>query len=373
VEANGTATEPFVVSTAAGQSELQKYVKVYRSIIDPKNVKDIFGTRIGKRFIVVQVTVTNRNKQYQLLIHDISMDVSTPGGSHREEGSVELHLLRGIAEVGQYSDLRNRVLRSIRGAGTVAAGLIGVTDFGSSFAPSVALWNGPLVSAYSDIWPDLTINQMNRLYDSAYASNTIVPKQQAKVMAVFVPQSILLDKKERDSFWKEPKTVSDSLLRHKFLLDGNFIENVEDLEPTLTNPSIDAAEMKNFQNDKPEVKGSISGKCLLGTDIKLLNADLPGVTIRIDGTPTDQKLDFIINADHPVAPGKVLKIGVSKKGQDGVKETDLAVTYSPAAPTLTKVDPPTLTQGDQDKAVTLNGTNFLPGAQVLLLRRMASQ
>jgi hypothetical protein len=120
--------------------------------------------------------------------------------------------------------------------------------------------------------------------------------------------------------------------------------------------------MKNFQKDKPEVKGSISGKYLSGTDIKLINSDLSGVTVRVDGTPTDSKLDFVINASSPVAPGKVLKLGVSKKGQDGVKETDLAITYAAATPTLTKLDPATLTQGDQDKVVTLTGTNFLPGS-----------
>ncbi len=371
---NGTTTEPYVISTPpVGLSDLQRLVRVYRSVLDPKDVRDIFGTRIAKRFIVVQVTVTNRSKDYQFLIHDISLDATLLAGGltfgsaegpvivHSEEGSVELHLLRGVAEAGQSGDPRNRALRFLRGAGTVAAGLIGVTDFGSSYAPSVAMWNGPLVSAFTEVWPDMTVNQLNRLNDSAYTSNTIVPKQQAKVMAVFVPQSIFLKKDQRTHFWREPSDFAAEMLRARWYVDGAFIQEVQDLAPTLTTVTVDDSAMKNFQNDKPEVKGSIAGKYLSGTDIKLLNSDLPGVSIRVDGTPTDSQLNFVINSDAPVAPGKVLKFGVSKKGQDTVKETDLAITYSAAAPTLTKVDPPTAMQGDQDKVLTLTGTNFFRG------------
>jgi len=210
---------------------------------------------------------------------------------------------------------------------------------------------------------------MNRLNDSAYSANAIVAKQQSKVMAVFLPQAIFLKPDQMKQFWKDPTSLPlEADLRNMGIyVDGNFITNVEDLEPLLTTAAIDPSEMKNFQNDKPEVKGSISGKYLLGTDVKLLNSDLAGVTIRVDGTPTDQKLDFIVNSNLPVAPGKVLKFGVSKKGQDTVKETDVAIQYSPAAPTLTKVDPASLTQGDQDKVLTLTGTNFLPGSTQVLI------
>jgi IPT/TIG domain len=375
VEAGGKQTEPYVASAAAGESDLQKYVRVYRSIIDPKDVADIFGRRIAKRFVVLQVTVTNRNKQYQLLIHDISLDlrrmplkVLTKFGKHKEASSIELSLLRGVAERGQTDDPRNRILRVLRGTGTVAAGLIGVTDFGSSFAPSVAVWNGPVVSAFGEIFPDSTINQMNRLSDSAYSANSIVPRQQSKVVAVFLPQGMFLTPKEMKQFYNDPTSLPEEVDFRGVgvLVDGNFITNVEDLAPALTTATIDPDEMKKFQNDKPEVKGSISGNYLSGTDVKLLNSDLPGVKIRLDGTPTDQKIDFVVNSDSPVAPGKSLKIGISKKGQDTVKETDLAIQYASAAPTLTKITPNTVKQGDKDTVLTLTGTNFLPGANQVL-------
>lgn len=55
------------------EPEESKDVHVFRSIIDPKNVSDIFGKRIAKRFVAIQVTVTNRSKDFNFLIHDISL------------------------------------------------------------------------------------------------------------------------------------------------------------------------------------------------------------------------------------------------------------------------------------------------------------
>lgn len=365
-----------VTTLAFSQSipiDQSQYVKVYRSIIDPKNIADIFGRRIAKRFVVLQVTITNKNADYQYLIHDLSLDLGCiiKGGKGYEASSADLSLLRGVAEKGQSDDRRNFVLRGLRGAGTVAAGLIGVSQFGKSYAPSVAVWNGPVVAAFSDIFPDYTINQMNRLNDSAYSANSIVPKQQAKVVAIFLPLSIFLNHQQAKKFWKDPTLLWSEdpgmdLRKLEVIVDGNFITNVEDLPPSLTTAVIDPDQMRKFQSDKPEVKGTISGNYLSGTDVKLLGTDLPHVSIRLDGSPTDKKLDFVVNSDLPIPPGKFLKIGVSKKGQDTVKETDVAIQYSAAAPTLTKVDPGALKQGDTDKVLKLAGTNFLPGATQVL-------
>jgi hypothetical protein len=351
-----------------------KYVKVYRSIIDPKDVADIFGRRIAKRFLVVQVTVTNRNKDYQFLIHDLSLDLSKISGlglgdGHYELSSDDLSLLRGVAEKGQSDDRRNFVLRTLRGAGTVAAGLIGVTHFGKSYAPAVAVWNGPVVAAFTDVFPDYTINQMNRLNDSAYSANSIVAKQQSKVVAIFVPQAIFLSRAQQKKFWSEPTSLWSEvdLRKIKIYVDGNFITNVEDIPPSLNAAVVAPNEMKAFQNAHPEVKGSISGNYLSGTDLKLLNTDLNGVSIRLDGTPSDNRVDFVVSSELPLPPGKVLKIGVTKKGQETPREIDLAVQYSAAPPALTTVEPDTITQGDADKVLTLTGSNFLPGATQVVI------
>src|SRR6185503_1122864 len=69
---------------------------------------------------------------------------------------------------------------------------------------AVAVFNGPVINAYSELYPDYTINQMNRLSDSAYKSNTLIPKQQSKVLVAFIPQGAFLTKKQRAQFWEDP-------------------------------------------------------------------------------------------------------------------------------------------------------------------------
>ncbi len=273
VSVGGNSSDPYVLtraspSQASGKPNQKKFIKVYRSLLDPKVVSDIFGRRIAQRFVVLQVTIANKNDDYQYLIHDLTLDLQAimppppKGGKTYEASSADLSLLRGVAEKGQSMDGRNMTLRILRGAGSVAAGLLGVTTFGSSYAPAVAVFNGPAIGAFADIFPDYTIGQMNRLSDSAYSTNAIVPKQQSKVVAIFLPQAIFLNREQRKEFWNDPTTLwaeechksptsetalgttppasktatdSDSAAPHcmdlrylEVLIDGDFISNVPD-------------------------------------------------------------------------------------------------------------------------------------------------
>jgi hypothetical protein len=87
-------------------------------------------------------------------------------------------------------------LRLFGGIGTAAAGVIGVASFGPSYYESVAVFNGPVISAYMDVFPDYTINQLNRLNDTAYKSNSLIPKEQAKVIVAFIPQAMFVNEKQ---------------------------------------------------------------------------------------------------------------------------------------------------------------------------------
>lgn len=61
--------------------------------------------------------------------------------------SIDLKLLRGVAEKGYAMDPRNLTIRLLKGAGTIAGGIIGVATFGPAYAPSVAAFNGPFITA----------------------------------------------------------------------------------------------------------------------------------------------------------------------------------------------------------------------------------
>ena len=233
-----------------------EYIRIWRTLMAPKNVADAFGRRIAQRYIAMQVTIANRSRDYQWLIQDASIDLKnlldqqkTRQGQCPEDASLfllaasqlpdskvtsaDLTVLRGVGEKGQALDPRNTALRSLTGAGVVAASLIGLANFGVSYSSAVAYFNGPLIGAFKDVFPDYTVEQMNRLNDSAFLANTIVGRQQAKVLVMFIPQPYLLTRKQQKAYYGNPESVYGCAdLR---LLDanvnGNFITSVSATEP----------------------------------------------------------------------------------------------------------------------------------------------
>jgi len=406
--------------TTSIQPSLKQYVRVYRSVMAPKIVADVFGRRIAKNYVAIQVTVTNRNTQYQFLLHDISLDLTSvfpidflnklkqrqaqmsearlsedevnelhqlqknapteadearledledkllPLPSGYELSSDELSLVRGVAEKGQMLDPRNMFLRYLRAVGTVAGGITGVTHFGSSFAPSVAAYNGPFLTAYTDAFPDFTVNQMNRLNDSAYAANKIVAKQHSLILVAFVPQAQFMSNSLRKQFWKDPTSIQKDIDFRLVVVkvDGVFITEVVEQQPSVTSVVIDPDEMKKFGEGKPQVKGSVIGQSLGGSTLKLKNDKPEGLSISVKGTPEDKRIEFTIASDKPVAPGTVLQFEVSKK--EGNQTTSTTVAYQPGVPTLESIDPASVATGIDEKSVKLIGANFLPdGVHVL--------
>src|SRR5215213_6494390 len=416
--------------------QLSDDVKVYVSVIDPGIVKDVFGTRVAQRFVAIQVTIANQNANFQFLIHDVSLDLKEVFGEefankvrldalnacnscvsdcmeltstriqrgdetkqNREArlnacdtgcsqtcrfgrfelSSLELSLIRGVAEKGQGEDTRNKTLRYFRAFGTIAAGLIGVASFGPSYPKSIAIFNGPVISAYSELYPDYTINQMNRLSDTAYKSNSLVPKQQAKVLVAFIPQAIFLTGEQRKKFWKDPTSLypenypvstrgvaqSVDFRKANALVDGSFITEIENLPPLVTGVRIDPAQALEFLKPRPVVEGYITGQYLRGSDIDLVNPP-EGMEITLKGKPDDNRLYFIIKSDRPVPRTTVLNYRVfNNQGTQTISQT---VTYMPPVPTLDKPSTPLEgVKGGADVNITLTGTNIVPEVSRLVM------
>ncbi len=361
------------LATKAGQAQEAQDVKVYVSLMEPRIVSDTFGKRVAQRFVAIQVTIANHNEDYQYLVNDVQLELNnvfTPKSGPRFVDSAELSLLRGVAEKGQGQDTRNRVLRLFRGVGTVAAGLIGVASFGPSYPKSVAVFNGPVISAFSEAFPDYTINQMNRLNDSAYQANTLIPARHSKVMVAFIPQAIFLDKKQKEQFWNEPTSLYPNpdgtcpakscvdFRRVEAWLDGSHITEIVDLPPTASTAVFEVAELQKFQNAKPVVKGYIAGRFLTGTTLSLLNQEPQGLSVTLDGAPTAKRLNFIVQSDKPVAPGSVLNFELANP--HGVQTLARPILYMPALPTVTAISPASGAQKGTVNVV-LAGTNFIPG------------
>jgi hypothetical protein len=435
----------------AGQTrpspQLWNDIKVYVSVIDPKIVSDIFGKRVAQRFVAIQVTISNKNEDFQFLIHDVSLDLkevfgkefadrlarealnacdtcvsdciklNTPKGGAGEEpedqiiarqddcnadcaqtcrfgkfelSSLELSLIRGVAEKGQGEDTRNKTLRYFRAVGTIAAGLIGVASFGPSYPKSVAVFNGPIISAYSELYPDYTINQMNRLSDTAYKSNSLVPKQQAKVLVAFIPQAIFLTSEQRKKFWNDPTSLypenlpapspspspspassmgagppSVDFRKAIALVEGSFITEVQNLPPLVTGVRIDPAQALEFLKSRPVVEGFITGQYLRDTDIDLLSPP-EGMDVVLKGKPDNNRLYFTIRSDRPVPRGTVLNFRVFNN--QGSQTITMSVTFMPPVPTLEEPDTPLEgVQGGGDVEVELTGQNLITDVSKLVI------
>lgn len=340
-------------------------ISISKSVMDPRNVADIFGKRVSRRYIAVQITISNRNPDFQYLIHDVRLgvediylDTSLKPRKDYFPTSEDKTLIRGVAEKGQIYDPSNFILRALRATGNIAASVIGIASVGPAYAPTVAMFNGPVLTSYRDVFPDMTINQMNRLNDSAYAANTLVPKQSSKVLVAFLPYAMIMDSKYAGKFWNDPLSIAQQIdLRNlKSNVDGSFITVVEEARATIRSVEIPADEMAKFGANKPEVKGEILGRFLDNSELFL---DEPGgIKLTVNGSPEENRIRFTLNADGPVAPGTTLHFTVAKNGRQDSRVQD--VTEKVEAPTLTSMDKSDGPKGDTVNVV-LTGTNFFPG------------
>lgn len=214
-------------------------IRVHRLLMAPKNASDDFGHRLGRRYIIYQVTISNDNKDYQYLIHDVTVDLSVlfgaqPGTYLYAASSQDLTLLRGIPEKGQDLDPRNLIYHVLQGIGSVAGAVSGLTSFSDVMGSSVAVFNGPFLQSYVGIAADHTGTQLNRLSDSAYVTNTLVEKQRAKTIAIFIPEATILSRPAQKAYWKDPYVFLQTLNLDQadVCVDGAFITTIA--PPTLT-------------------------------------------------------------------------------------------------------------------------------------------
>jgi putative Ig domain-containing protein len=345
------------------KSFVNEFVKEYVTVLDPKSVSDIFGRRIAKRYVAFQVTISNENKDYQFLIQDVSIDlgevadlesVRIPKGY--TPSSNDLSMLRGVSEKGQVYDWRNFAVRLMRGTGSIATSLAGVTTFGSSYVPSVSVWNGALGPAFRDVLPDLTVTQLHRLNDSAYQANTLVPKQGAKVMVAFVDQAMLMDRDLQKRFYKDPMSIADIMdfRNAKARVRGMLITDVLDLPPLISAVVIGEDQRAHYTDSPATIEGTVVGRNLAGAGIQI---DNKGMEIRLKGTPESTRLTFILTAKEPILPDSVLNFVVVRK--DDVAKQPFPVSYTIPVPTLDTIAPEKLKQGDADKEVKLTGDSFV--------------
>ncbi len=322
----------------------KKEISISASVMDPKNVADIFGRRVAKRYVAVQLTIANRSPDFQYLIHDVRLavndvylDASLKPKKDYKPTSEDLLMVRGVAEKGQIYDPSNFILRLLRGTGNIAAGVIGVASLGASYAPTVAMFNGPVLTAYRDVFPDMTINQMNRLNDTAYAANSLVPKQSSKVLVAFLPQAILMDAKYQGKFWKDPLSIVQQIdFRNlKPIVDGSFMTVVEEKteEKPAEKPEEKAATTRSNEGSSadPAVTDRVAPPTLASLD-KTEVAKGETFNLVLTGTnflPGDDKTQVLITPDDRINGD--LAVQVTSKNIKSATSIELAVRIADRA------------------------------------------
>ncbi len=351
---------------------LKKDITISVAVMDPKNVADIFGRRVANRYIAVQLTVGNKSPDFQFLIQDVLMDVQDvyidrtllhvdrKGHPYYVPTSEDKLLVRGVAEKGQLYDPSNFIFRALKAVGSIAATVTGIASVGPAYAPTVAMFNGPALTSYRDVFPDMTINQMNRLNDNGYTTNTLVGKQSSKLLVAFIPQALLMESKYRDKFRKDPLSIANQIDFRNLgaSVHGVFMTLVEEAPPAITSIEIPQSEMRKFAADKPEVKGQILGKRLEGAE---LSVDGPAnLNVSVNGEPEENRIRFTLKADGPIPPGTSLKLTVARNGREDSRSQDVA--EGAQAPTLTSVSKSEISRGALENLV-LTGSDFLLDAE----------
>ncbi|HWA94077.1 MAG TPA: hypothetical protein VG844_05710 [Terracidiphilus sp.] len=304
----------------AGSATESAYIHVRRSLVDPKEASDSYGRRLGRRFIVFEITVENTNPNLQYMLHDVSVDLSrlhnvAPGTFRWAFSSQDLIMLRGVPEKGTDYDPRNLALHLTRGVGSVAGGVAGLTADGirEAYSGSVAAFNGPFLTSYLDIFPDHTATQLNRLSDSAFTANTVVAKQSAKTFAIFVPENLFMTSDEQSAYWKNPVSVFDTpwldFRQADVCVDGTFISEV---------PALTLATAKFDEPDKV-ANGAQSAITVTGSNLAVGDTlvDVFGVksdVSSVDANGTSAKLTVTVPKDTDLSTPIALSLESKKTG-----------------------------------------------------------
>jgi hypothetical protein len=247
------------------QPGFESLVTAPPNILDTTTTEYAFGRTISRHAIALQVHVGNSSQQYDLLVHDIGLEICKrddkpprrgakqpgdkgptataaprselgrrpdapfcPEGPLNTMSSLDKFVMQGLADRGQSQDPRNKALRLITGLGAAMTPLPTVIGhLGHSFVPGVAAWDGPVAEAYKTIFPDYTVNQLVRLSNSSFESNKVVPKTSSAKVTIFFPIELVLDRDQIREFRRDPYTLfSDAVRDYRVVVDAQFITPV---------------------------------------------------------------------------------------------------------------------------------------------------
>lgn len=400
------AAEAQAISDAAAQgfplravSNLTPDVSIQAVLLPYQICKRIFGKDIAKNYTAIELTISNRSRDAGLVVQSVYIDydewllsgsaralaaaglagVAPPTAKSKagetwqagtlpsQVASVEYRVARGELLDAQMWTTRNWVIRSLQAAGSIASGYqFAFSERG--IARGIASFNGQVVPAAQLLWPDGTINQLNRISDFGFQTNKLVPQESADVLvaffpidrfltpglkkiflkspaAFFVPGAMLADPKVKESLMeiltsmlgpeevanlsltkviKDPKLPrileGISLNKVRVMITGILTADVATLPATIDSVEFEG-ESKNaafWQTTGAEQGGVIKGLFLDGGEPSIAEAEELGITnlTKVSESSTDKELHFLFTLTKPISPGTHLHFQVAKHGPD---------------------------------------------------------
>jgi hypothetical protein len=212
-------------------------VRAQAVLIPQVDAKRIFGKEIADNYAVIQLIVSNKSSDAALIIHGVFIDYSrwalsgsggsqppvTIDGRSRDNddqfqaatspnhiASEEYRVVRGQLLDAQMWTKRNWLVRTLTFAASLAGA--GTFAFNAKEVQLIAALNGTVVPGVESLWPDRTVDQLNRVSDFGYQTNKVIAQRGSEVIVCFFPIDRFLTPGFRRLFLKSPALFFAPLL-----------------------------------------------------------------------------------------------------------------------------------------------------------------
>lgn len=194
------------------RSSVGENVRAQAVLIPSVDARRIFGKEIADNYAVIEVNVGNKSPDAALIIHGIFIDYThwalsgtpsrpqlTAEGVLREGpdpfqasttanqiASEEYRVVRGQLLDAQMWSKRNWTMRILTFLGSVG-GAYAFSISEEGIIRGLNAFSGVVVPGARDLWPDGTIEQLNRVSDFGFQTNKVVPSKGGEVIICFFP------------------------------------------------------------------------------------------------------------------------------------------------------------------------------------------
>lgn len=198
-------------------------------LIPRVDARRIFGKEIADNYAVVEVNVGNKSPDASLILHSIFIDysgwalsgstgplMSSKGAFARQNSdpfqattsssqvaSEEYRVVRGQLLDAQMWSRRNWTMRLLTFAGNLA-GAYAFSISEKGIVKGLNAFSGVFVPGLREVWPDGTIEQLNRVSDFGFRSNQVIPRQGSEIIVCFFPIDRFLTPGFKKLFLKSP-------------------------------------------------------------------------------------------------------------------------------------------------------------------------